>query len=121
MEELNAIFGELLKEDPSLAPLFQTRGGMPRWTYWELGRKRYCYNVRHFGTAEPKPWAAWIYLTKATKGGKHLTCIKKVYFARRKIAAKRALAWYQSAKARRERRSLKKSQASLIQPDPSPS
>jgi len=108
MDELNRVFGELLKENPELAPLFQSRSTMPRWTYYELGRKRFCYNIQPFGSAESKPYASWIYLTKRTKDGKHLTCIKKVYFARRKIAAKRALQWYQSAKARREKRRLKR-------------
>jgi len=110
MDKMNRVFGELLKENPELAPLFQVKSSMPRWTYWTLGRKRFCYNIQPFGKAEPKPYAAWIYKITKTKNGQHLTCIKKIYFARRKIAAKRALQWYQSAKVRRERRRLKKGQ-----------
>lgn len=92
--DLNAIFTKMMHEAG-----YGSR--MPRWTHYKHGPIAFCYNTEPFTVDrdQPRRWAAWRYRVNKQRGTWKRVG-KKVWFAKRKKAAARALKWYQKAKAK---------------------
>jgi len=72
----------------------------PSYRYYRAKKDRFmfCYNTQALTPSEEtkgRRWAAWIYKLKRTKRGEAYKMKKKVFFASRKKAKKRAFQWYE--------------------------